>query len=92
VEEKTLLTPEEYQARISELEKTVRKKDREISRLQTGIEQEKIFASVKANMVAAKTIAQRIRDHYLQLLLDNSSGIIICLNNIKRIVFCSDVL
>jgi len=69
VEENTLLTTEEYHARISELEKTVRKKDREISRLQTGIEQEKIFANVKANMVAAKTVAQRIRDHYLQLLL-----------------------
>jgi len=92
VEEKILLTPEEYQARISELEKTVRKKDREISRLQTGIEQEKIFANVKANMVAAKTIAQRIRDRYLQLLLDNSSDIIICLNNLMRIVFCSNVL
>jgi len=83
---------EEYQARISELEKTVRKKDREISRLQTGIEQEKIFANVKANMVASQTITQRVRDHYLQLLLDNSSDIIICLNNIKRIVFCSNVL
>jgi signal transduction histidine kinase/DNA-binding response OmpR family regulator len=92
VEEKTLLTDEEYQTRISELEKTVRKKDREISRLQTGIEQEKIFANVKANMIAAKTIVQRIRDRYLQLLLDNSSDIIICLNNIKRIVFCSNVL
>jgi two-component system, sensor histidine kinase and response regulator len=92
VEEKTLLTADECQARISELEKTVRKKDREISRLQTGIEQEKIFANVKANMIAAKTVAQRIRDHYLQLLLDNSSDIIICLNNLKRIVFCSNVL
>jgi len=92
VEEKTLLTAEECQARISELEKTVRKKDREISRLQTGIEQEKIFANVKANMAAAKTIAQRIRDHYLQLLLDNSSDIIICINNLQRIVFCSGVL
>jgi signal transduction histidine kinase len=92
VEEKTLLVPEEYQARISELEKTVRKKDREISRLQTGIEQEKIFANVKANMVAARTIAQRIRDRYLQLLLDNSSGIIICLDNSGRITFCSNVL
>jgi len=87
-----LLTENEYQARISELEKTVRKKDREISRLQTGIEQEKLFANVKANLNAARTAGQRIRDHYLQLVLDNSSDIIICLNNQKRIVFCSNVL
>jgi signal transduction histidine kinase/DNA-binding response OmpR family regulator len=86
------LTTEEYEARISELEKTIRKKDREISRLQTGIEHEKIFANVNANMIAAKTIAQRIRDRYLQLLLDNSSDIIICFDNSRRIVFCSDVL
>jgi len=92
VEEKTIMTEEEYRSRISELEKALRKKDREISRLQTGIEQERIFANVKSNMVAAKTIAQRIRDHYLQLLLNNSSDIIICLNNVKRIVFCSNVL
>jgi len=92
VDKNTLLTTEECHARISELEKTVRKKDREISRLQMGIEQEKIFANVNANMIAAKTVAQRIRDHYLQLLLDNSSDIIICLNNLMRIVFCSDVL
>jgi signal transduction histidine kinase/CheY-like chemotaxis protein len=90
--EKKILTAEEYQAQISELEKTIRKKDREISRLQTGIEQEKIFANVKANMAAAQTIAQRIRDRYLQLLLDNSSGIIICFDYSGRIVFCSDVL
>jgi signal transduction histidine kinase/DNA-binding response OmpR family regulator len=92
LEEKALLTTDEYQARISELEKTIRKKDREISRLQTGIEHEKIFANANANMVAAKTIAQRIRDRYLQLLLDNSSDIIICFDYSGRIVFCSDVL
>ena len=92
MEKNALLTVEEYQARISELEKTLRKKDREISRLQTSIEQERIFANVKANMIAAKTVAQRIRDHYLQLLLDNGSDIIICLNNDGRIVFCSSVL
>jgi signal transduction histidine kinase/DNA-binding response OmpR family regulator len=92
LEKKALLTIEEYQARISELEKTIRKRDREISRLQTGIEQEKIFANVNANMIAAKTIAQRIRDRYLQLLLDNSSDIIICFDYSRRIVFCSSVL
>ena len=92
MEKEKKLTAEEYQTQISELEKTIRKKDREISRLQTSIEQEKTFANVKANMAAAKTTAQRIRDHYLQLLLDNSSDIIICLNSLKRIVFCSDVL
>jgi len=92
MEEKELLTIEEYKSRISELEKTIRKKDREIGRLQTGIEQEKIFANVKANMIAAESMAQRIRDHYLQLLLDNSSGIIMCFDHTERIVFCSDVL
>ena len=92
MEKEKKLTAEEYQTQISELEKTIRKKDREISRLQTSIEQEKTFANVKANMAAAKTTAQRIRDHYLQLLLDNGSDIIICLNSLKRIVFCSDVL
>ena len=85
-------TEEEYQARISELEKAIRKKDREISRLVTAIEQEKLYATARANLLAAQTIAQRVRDRYLQLLLDNCQDIIICFDHTKRIVFCSSIL
>jgi len=92
MEEKELRAAGDCASRIAELEKIIRKKDREIGRLQTGIEQEKIFANVKANMVAAESMVQRIRDRYLRLLLDNSSGIIICFDNGGRVVFCSGVL
>ena len=83
---------EEKKSGLTELEKQIRKKDREISRLLAAIEQEKVIANVKANMAAAHTQAQRIRDRYLQLLLDNSSGIIICFDTSQRIVFCSNAL
>ena len=92
VEDKAKRTETEYLAQISELEKTVRKRDREISRLAMAIEQEKIFANAKANILATHTIAQRIRDHYLQLLLDNSMDIIICFDQSERIVFCSSIM
>ena len=85
-------TADEYQARISELEKIVRKKDREISRLLTAIEQEKVYANARANLLAAQTMAQRVLDRYLQLLLDNSQDTIICFDNAERIVFCSSAL
>ena len=85
----TTLPTEELLERISQLEKTIRKKDRDISRLHTAIEQEKIYANAKANMVAAKTIAQQEREHYLQMLLDNSRDIIICFDNNRYVVFCS---
>ena len=77
-------------ARITELEKILRKKDREINRLQAAVEQEKVFAVAQANRLAVQTIAQRVRDRYLQLLLNNSPNIIICFDPAKSIVFCSD--
>ena len=82
MEENAIQTTTDYAARISELEKIIRKKDREISRLQVAIEQEKIFANARANMFAAQTMAQRIRDRYLQLLLENSLDIIICFDHV----------
>jgi len=83
-------TIESQRLRIAELEKTVRKQERSISRLQTDIEREKIYANTRANQVAAQMIAQRVRDRYLQLLLNNSPDIIICFNHAGLIVFCSD--
>ncbi|MCL1835987.1 MAG: response regulator [Treponema sp.] len=80
------------ETRIAELEKALRKKEREISRMQAAIEQEKVFAKAQANRLAVQTIAQRVRDRYLQLLLDNSLGIIICFDNTARIAFCSGIL
>ena len=86
------MTVEELQSRIAELEKQLRKKDRENSRLVTAIEQEKLYANAKANMVAAQTLAQRARDRYLNLLLENSRNIIICFDETERIIFCSNDL
>ena len=83
------MTTEELQSRIAELEKQIRKKDRENSRLLTAIEQEKIYANAKANMIAAQTLAQRARDRYLNLLLENSQSTIICFDETERIIFCS---
>jgi len=83
-------TIESQRVRIAELEKKIRKQERSISRLQTDIEREKIYANTRANQVAAQLIAQRIRDRYLQLLLNNSPDIIICFNHTGRIVFCSE--
>jgi len=85
--EKTIAS---QRARIAELEKKIRKQERSISRLQTDIEREKIYANTRANQVAAQFVSQRVRDRYLQLLLSNSPDIIICFDHAGRIVFCSD--
>jgi len=85
--EKTIAS---QQLRIADLEKTIRRQNRTISRLQTDIEREKMYANTRANQFAAQIVAQRIRDHYIRLLLNNSPDIIICFNQVGRIVFCSD--
>ena len=92
MEENIRQTAEDPQQRIVELEKTLRKKEREIGRLRTAIDQEKIYANAKANLLAAHTLAQRVRDRYLQLLLDNSLNIIICFDQNLHIIFCSKTL
>jgi len=92
VEENIQQTVTEKQARIAELEKTLRKKEREISRLQIAVEREKVFANAQANRLAVQSLAQRVRDRYLQMLLNNSPSIIICFDNTSHIVFCSDAL
>ncbi|MDR2477928.1 MAG: PAS domain-containing protein, partial [Treponema sp.] len=81
---------EQYKTRIAALEKELRKKDREISRLQSAVEQEKIAANARASQNAARTLAQRDRDRFLQLLLSNSPNIIVFFDRTERIVFCSD--
>jgi PAS domain S-box-containing protein len=86
------MTVEELQAQVIGLEKLVKKRDREISRLQTAIEQERIYANAKSNLMGAQTFAQRARNRYLKLLLDNSKNIIICFDKNENIIFCSNIL
>jgi len=81
----------EQKTRISQLEKIIKKNEREIYRLQNTIEKEKIYANIKANQMIVHTIAQRERDRYLQLLLSNSPNIIMCFDHTEHIVFFSDV-
>ena len=80
---------ERQRKRIEDLEKDSRKNVREITRLQSVIEQERIISNARANQIAVRTLAQRERDRYLQLLLSNSPSIILFFDKNGRIVFCS---
>ncbi|MDR0861617.1 MAG: response regulator [Oscillospiraceae bacterium] len=82
----------ELNERLAELEKVLKRKDREIARLRKEFEQEKIYENARSNQAAARTLAQRMRDQYLQLLLSNSPSIILFLDKSKRVVFCTDSL
>ncbi|GHV53023.1 hypothetical protein FACS1894206_02910 [Deltaproteobacteria bacterium] len=77
--------------RRENLEKETRKQAREIARLQKALEQEKVYANVRVNLMSARFQAQREREKYLKLLLSNSSDIILFLDKTKRIVFCTDI-
>ena len=80
---------EQHKTRIAELEKEIRKKDRELGRLQSALDQEKAAANARASQDTARTLAQRERDRFLQLLLSNSPNIIVFFDRTERIVFCS---
>jgi PAS domain S-box-containing protein len=75
---------------IENLEKELRKKEREVSRLQKALGLEKVYAAAKNNQMVALTLAQRERDRFLQLLLSNSPNIILFFDKTERVVFCSD--
>ncbi|MDR2572845.1 MAG: response regulator [Desulfovibrio sp.] len=79
------------QSRVAELEKGERKSRREILHLQNAVEQEKIVANAKANQVAARFLAQRERERYMKLLLENSTDIIILLDKAHRLVYSTNI-
>jgi CheY-like chemotaxis protein len=81
---------EDANAKIDAMEKKERKLNREIAHLTKTIDQEKMVSSAKANMAAARTIAQRQREKYLQLVLANSPNPIILLDNTGRVAYCTD--
>jgi PAS domain S-box-containing protein len=77
--------------RIEELEKNEKKTLREIVRLQRAMEYERTVSIAKANRQAAKSLAQRERERYMSLVLENSSDIIILLDKSFRLVYCTRI-
>jgi signal transduction histidine kinase/DNA-binding response OmpR family regulator len=82
---------EAQRRRIEELEKSGKKSAREVSRLRRAIEHERTIAIANANRQAAKSLAQREREHYMRLVLENSSEIILLLDKNFRFVYCTKV-
>jgi signal transduction histidine kinase/DNA-binding response OmpR family regulator len=76
---------------IEELEKSEKKSAREVSRLHRAIEHERTIGIAKANREAAKSLAQRERERYMRLVLENSSEIILLLDKSFRFVYCTKV-
>jgi PAS domain S-box-containing protein len=81
---------EDPQTTIAALEKELKKKEREITRLRSAVEQERVFAVAKANQAAARTRSDRERNRFLQLLLANTPNLILFFDQTERIVFCSE--
>ncbi|MDR2604756.1 MAG: response regulator [Desulfovibrio sp.] len=77
--------------RIAELEKIEKKNAREVLRLHRAIEHERTVGIAKTNREAAKSLAQRERERYMRLVLENSSDIILLLDKNFRFVYCTKV-
>ena len=76
--------------KIQQLERELRKRNREIAHLEGAIKNEKIAHITLLNQQKANTFAQRERERYLAMLLSNSPSIIIFLNNMGRVEFCTE--
>jgi PAS domain S-box-containing protein len=74
----------------AEAERANKKSQREIVHLHRAIDQEKMIANAKANQRVTHNLAQQERDKYLRLLLGNSTNIILLLDRMDRIVYCTD--
>ncbi len=77
---------EKYRA----LEAENRKLNRESKHLATALQQEKTAAKAALNRQKTATLAQRQRDRYLALVLDNFPGIILFLTETLRVDFCTN--
>ncbi|MDR2669484.1 MAG: response regulator [Desulfovibrio sp.] len=82
---------ETQRLRIEELERNEKKAARETARLHRAIEHERTVSIAKANREAAKSLAQRERERYMRLVLQNSSDIILLLDKNFRFVYCTEV-
>ncbi|MDR2820738.1 MAG: response regulator [Desulfovibrio sp.] len=82
---------EAQRRRIEEFEKNEKKNAREVNRLHRAIEHERTVGIAKANREAAKSLAQRERERYMRLVLENSSDIILLLDKNLRFVYCTRI-
>ena len=80
----------DFQLRLEQLEREIRKLNRENSHLKNSIAQEKTAYTTVLNQQKASTFVQRERERYLALLLANSPSIILFLSQTGRIEFCTD--
>ncbi len=79
-------------SRLSQLERENRKLHREIGHLKNALKQEKIASATMLNRYKTSSFMQRERERYLALLLANSPSIIVFLNHLGRIEFCTEYL
>ncbi len=74
--------------------KTIEKENRTLNRknqhLEIALQQEKMSAKAALNRQKTSTMAQRQRDRYLALVLENFPGIILFLTEALRIDFCTN--
>ncbi|MDR1242685.1 MAG: response regulator [Deltaproteobacteria bacterium] len=77
--------------RVAELEKAGKKSAREIARLKRAVEHERTVNIAKANQEAARSLAQRERERYMRLVLENSTDIILLLDKHLMLVHCTKV-
>jgi len=79
-----------YAEQLKELQRENRKLSREVTRLKNAVAHEKIAYTTILNQQKAATFIQRERERYLALLLANSPSIILFLNQVGRVEFCTD--
>ena len=75
---------------IKQLERENRKINREIAHLKSAITNEKTAHITLLNQQKASTYVQRERERYLAMLLANSPSIILFLNSMGRVEFCTE--
>ena len=78
------------QEKIKQLEREIRKLNRENTHLKGTITNEKTAQITLLNQQKASTFIQHERERYLAMLLANSPSIILFLNNMGRIEFCTE--
>ena len=78
------------QEKVKQLERELRRLNREITHLKSAITNEKTAQITLLNQQKASTFVQRERERYLAMLLANSPSIILFLNKMGRVEFCTE--
>ncbi|AEF81791.1 response regulator [Leadbettera azotonutricia] len=85
-----LVLIEQLRQQNADLEKSLKRVSRDVSRLKGELDRERALSLIKSNHNAVRTLEQREHEKYMRLLLANTPNALLLMDKNCRLVYCTD--